>query len=210
MNATAVDDGVVRAAHRLDEIGEGRSDRRGAGAVENVLEREVQSMRLVDRNFEHARGDLHGACEAPRRCVEDRQAFRIDAAVLRDMFDGLWRRSLIAFDDERRLRIAVDVAEFFVEFLDARKSARRTGTECEEARRFVRDRPACVLASEAGDDRMIGTDDDTERPIRQTGGLREGDGAEPAHADFAEATSGFEAADNVGAEIDDAFAVASG
>ena len=146
----------------------------------------------AEGRFEHARGDLHGACEAPCRCVEDRQALRIDAAVLRDILNDGRRRSLVAFDDERRLRIAVDVAEFFVEFLDARKSARRTGAECEEARRFIRDRPACVLASEAGDDRVIGTDDDTERPIRQTGGLREGDGAESAHADFAETTSGFQ------------------
>ena len=85
MDAAAIDDGVVGAAHRLDEIGNRRRDRRRARAVENVLEREVQGMSLVDRDLKNAGGDLHSAGEAPGRRVQDREAGRDDAAALRQL-----------------------------------------------------------------------------------------------------------------------------
>ena len=47
-----------------------------ARPVENVLEREVQRMRLMDRDLENAGGDLHRAGEAPGRRVQRREAGR--------------------------------------------------------------------------------------------------------------------------------------
>ena len=49
LDAAAVDDGVVGAAHGLDEVGHRRGDRRDAIAVDDVVQVEVQRVRLVQR-----------------------------------------------------------------------------------------------------------------------------------------------------------------
>ena len=67
----AIDDGVIRAAHGLDEIRDRRGEGGHAVTVLDLVQREVQFVCLVQGNFENARSDLHRAGETGRWSVED-------------------------------------------------------------------------------------------------------------------------------------------
>ena len=99
----------------------------GARAVEDVFEREVQRVRLMDRDFKNPRCDLHRTGEAPGGGEKDAEARRIDAASLRNFGQHGRRRCLVAFDHQGGLRKVVDVAEFFIQLFDARQA--RAGPE---------------------------------------------------------------------------------
>ena len=74
LDAAAIDDGVVGAAHGGEEVGRGRRQRRGADPVDDPLQREVERVRLVQRHLEHPGDDLHGAGEALGRRVDQGEA----------------------------------------------------------------------------------------------------------------------------------------
>ena len=84
---------LVRPMARM-KSGTGGGDRRGADTILDVLEREVQFVRLVQCDLEHARGDLHGAGKACGRREEDRQVGRLHAAGRRDLAHDRRRRGL--------------------------------------------------------------------------------------------------------------------
>src|SRR5438270_6202816 len=79
LHLPAIDDRVVGAAHRGDEIGMRRRQRRRAEAVDNIGQGKMQRMRLVQRDFEHARGNLHAAGKALRRRIDEGEALGRDA-----------------------------------------------------------------------------------------------------------------------------------
>ena len=108
--------------------------------VDDVFERKVQRVGFVKRDFEHARGDLHRASEAARRRIEYGEVRRLDVAGGGDRLRDRAGRGVVALDDERGLIVFVDVAELFIELLDARERARRSRAQREEAAR-LRDDP---------------------------------------------------------------------
>src|SRR5262245_59887261 len=67
---SAIDDGVVGAAERLQEIGMGRRKGSGGHAVGDALERKLDRMRLVEGDLERAGNDLNAAGLAARRRIE--------------------------------------------------------------------------------------------------------------------------------------------
>ena len=73
------------------EVGMGRRERRRAQPLGDTVERELEFVRLVQRDFERARGDLHTPGEALRWRVDEGHGLGHDAAILGDFVHD-WRR----------------------------------------------------------------------------------------------------------------------
>ena len=85
----------------------------------------MQRVRLVQRNLEHARRDLHSASQAAGRGIEDREIGGRYTARDSDIErDGRWR-CLVAFDNECAGTVMIDVAQLLVELFDSRQCPRR-------------------------------------------------------------------------------------
>src|ERR1700679_4278283 len=64
LRASAVDDRIVGAAHRTDKVGMRWTERRGAHAIDDALERKLQLMGLMQRHFQHPRDHLRTPSQA--------------------------------------------------------------------------------------------------------------------------------------------------
>src|SRR5262245_50099541 len=111
MDPPGIDDGIVGAAHRSDEIGMRRREWCRAEALDQALQRKFELVRLVQRDLEHAGDHLYAAGEALRRRVDDGQAVRIEPAIARDPRDQRGRRRPAALDHQRGTRSAVAIVE---------------------------------------------------------------------------------------------------
>ena len=93
----------------------------------------LELVRLVQRDLEHARDHLHAAGKALGRGVDERQLLRVEArsrrAMPRDQCGWRWTA---AFQHQRRGRGTVPVAELLEQRFAARERARRPGAEREE------------------------------------------------------------------------------
>ena len=125
-----------------------RRQRRRADAVDDALEREFQLMRLVQRDFEHARDHLRAAGQALRRRVDHGQRGGRDPAVARRPSRRPPAAAASRFRAPASRVGVVAIAEILEQRLLVRERARRAGAEREEARlaRAVRQAPARVLA----------------------------------------------------------------
>src|SRR4029079_3546120 len=88
-----------------------RRQRCAARAVDDLLEIEMQRMRLMQSHFEHARDDLHGAPEAARRCENERNILRRQTAIAYYLVDDFRRRLALHLQNEHCAVITVSVSE---------------------------------------------------------------------------------------------------
>src|SRR5262249_45245232 len=95
LRAAAVDDGVIGAAHGGDEVGRWWRDGRGGDAVDDVVQREIQLMRLVQRHLEATRGDLHRPGQTRCRRVDEGEPVRLEPAGLGNLLHERWRRRIV-------------------------------------------------------------------------------------------------------------------
>ena len=191
----------------VTKSGCGGLKRRGAHAVDDALERELQLMRLVQRHFQHPRDHLRAPGQALRRRVNHRQSRRRDPAIARHFLHDLGRRRTSAFDDERGDIGFVPIADVFEDRLLLRKRASRARAESKERvlAGAVRQAPTGVLAPKAGDDRLRRADRDRPGPARRRVVRRKPHGAKSAHTDFRDAQPSFDAAALLGAGVDQGF-----
>ena len=126
MRPSAIDDGVVGAAHGGDEVGRGRRQRRGGDAVDDVVERKVQLVRLVQRDFEAARGDLHRAGQARGRRIDEGEAVGLELAGLGHFLDQGRRRRAVGFEHQHRAIGLVAIIELVEQFFGGADGAGRT------------------------------------------------------------------------------------
>ena len=124
LHPAAEDDGVVGAAHGLDETWRRRWHRRRGDAVDDVGEREVQLMRLVQRHLEAARRDLHRAGEARCRRIDEGEAVGLDVAGLGHLLDQRRRRRAVGLDHEAGAVRLVAIAKLLEQLLRRAERAR--------------------------------------------------------------------------------------
>src|SRR5271154_6502083 len=67
LRASAVDDRIVGAAHRADKVRMRWTERRGAHAIDDTLERKLQLMGLMQRHFQNPRDHLRSSSQALSR-----------------------------------------------------------------------------------------------------------------------------------------------
>ena len=70
--------------------------------VDDAFQRKAELMRLVQRDLESARDDLHAAGKALRRRIDERQLVGREAAVMRDLGDERGRGRTAAFQHKGR------------------------------------------------------------------------------------------------------------
>ena len=207
MSAAGIDDRVIGAAHGRDEIGMRRRQRRRGDAVDDMLERELQLMRLVQRHLEHAADHLHAAGEALRRRIDEGELVGRDAAIIGDLGDDGLRRRRAGLEHDGRAIGGILVRQLLEQRLLAGQRAAGAGAEREEF--LVGEAPAGILAGEAGHDRVVAGDGEPERPVRLARSRRQRDLAEAAEADFGEQQAGVDAARDLGAGVDQQLAEAA-
>src|SRR6202034_1224646 len=81
LRASAIDDRIVRAAHRADKVGMRWTERRGAHAIDDALKRKLQLMGLMQRHLQHPRDHLRSPSQALSRSVNHCQSRRRDPAI---------------------------------------------------------------------------------------------------------------------------------
>ena len=183
-----------------------------ADPVDDLMQVEADRVGLVQGDFEHAGDHLGGSGQALGRGVDEGQLFGVQAGGLGHLGDDGGRRSACGFQHQGGVARAVPIAELSVEILHRGHGPARAGAEGEEPGipRFVGERPAGILATQAGDDRIGRVHDHRVRPGRDRAGGRDRNGAEAAEADLGDAASGLDRAAHVGAGIDHAGAVLGG
>src|SRR5215468_7484649 len=137
MNLSAIDDGIVGAPHRGNEIGMWRTQRRRTHSVADVFERKAEFECLVERDFKYARYDLCGAGKALGRGKNDRQLLRRKPAIMRNLFDDRRRRRYGALQHQRAAAGMVAVGELLEQRFALGECARRPGAQ-REKRAFTR------------------------------------------------------------------------
>src|SRR5579862_8553739 len=159
-------DGIVGTAHRRNEVGMRRAQRRRSDAIGNAFKREPQFVSFMQRNFEHAGNDLGAADQTLGRREDDRQILRLDAAILCNFGNDLWRRRPAAFDHQGGARGTVGIVQSLEQRLVPRQRTRRSGTQRKKwlVAAVIRQAPAGILACEARDHRIGGAHDQRPRP----------------------------------------------
>ena len=77
----------------------------------------MQLMRLVQRDLEAARGDLHRAGQARGRRIDESEAVGLQLAVLGHLLDQSGRRRPVGFEDKHRALGRVAIVELLEQLL---------------------------------------------------------------------------------------------
>src|SRR6267154_300173 len=101
MNPPAVNDRVIGAPHRGDEIRMRRRKGRSPHALDNAIEREAELVRLVQGNFKNAGDDLNATSKALSGGIDESQLFGLEFAVACDSRNDGRRRRTAALHDKR-------------------------------------------------------------------------------------------------------------
>ena len=182
-----------------------RRKRRRGHAIDNAEEREFELMRLMQSDLEHARDDLHAACETLCRRKNKRDIFGLHATILCDLFDDFRRRRSARFKNKRRAVRPVPVGQFLKQGLLA--GERAAGSRAERKKFLLalamRKRPARILACKASCYRIGAADAKLERPFRIRAGWGESDLAQSAEADFGDRQTGLNSAAHILTGVND-------
>src|SRR5262249_36435300 len=111
MGLSAIDDSVVGAPHRNNEIRMRWTQRRRSHAVDDPLDGKAKLERLVERHFKCARDNLRGAGEALGGSENDCQLPWRKPAITRNLFNDRWWRHGGAFQHQRAAIRVVGVTE---------------------------------------------------------------------------------------------------
>ena len=153
LHQPAIDDRVVRPSHRLQEIGMGCRNRCAAGSIDDIVQREMQAVRLVKGHLQRAADDLHAAGKALRRGVDEGQRVRRQPRRRRHFLDDGCRRRLVRLQQENGGgSIGLAVGDLFEQRFHPRQRPCRPGAHGEIL--LVRQAPARILAGEAGKHRL--------------------------------------------------------
>src|SRR6516162_629154 len=171
LDASPKNDGVVRSTHSFDEIGIRRTERCRPHAVDDAIVRETQFVGLMHRDFKHPRNDLGAADKRLGRRKNDRQIFRLDAAMLCDRGNDLCRRRLATFDDERGAGGVVGIIQNFKQRLAPGQRPGRPRSQRKERLRtaVIGKAPSSILAGKTCDHGTGGPYYDRPWPARRLG-----------------------------------------
>ena len=209
MHAAAEQDGVVGAAHGDEEIRGRRAERCRAHAVDDMRHWKTQEMRLVQGHFQHPRHHLNRTGQAGGRGEDQGQLLRRHAALIGDLVEQRDGRDLAGFQHQASGFGLIPVAQFLEQRFLAGQGAAGAGAQGEKSflAFAMRQTPAGVLATQAGQHRLGRRYGELPGPAGKTARWAEGDLAKAAQADLGDAPACLDPARHLDSGVDDAGAV---